>query len=170
MANKKRKAIPADQQSALKKVEAVEPQHVNVEPQAEEVKVEKSLKYFIPIAKANEEKKTVTGVALVPEVTDAQGQIVSEEVIEDTAHKFLAGYNVNTKLGLMHKDFKPRFQLYESYIAPQPLIIGDKAIKKGSWVVVVKVLDSKVWKLVKKGKITGFSIGGTAKVLKLNSD
>lgn len=121
---------------------------------------------FIPIAKVNLEEQTITGVVLQPEIVDAQGDIISAEVIRRAAHRFLANHNRVTKLGLMHKDFKRQFELFESFIAPVDLVIGTKVVKAGSWVIVVHVLIKKIWDQVKGGKLTGFSIGGKAKVSK----
>lgn len=126
--------------------------------------VEKSM--FVDIAKANEEQQTVTGVVLQPEVVDGQGDIMSSEVIRDTAFKFLANFNKKTKLGLQHSSFpKGKLALVESYLAPLDFVLGTKTVKAGSWIMTVKVLDSKLWQKVKDGKITGFSIGGRAKVI-----
>lgn len=124
---------------------------------------------YCPILKANTEKKTVTGVVLQPETVDAQGDIISEDVIEKAAENFLAKFNKATKLGFMHKNFSKKFELLQSFIAPSDIVIGTKLIKKGSWVMKVRVVDSAVWKLVKDGKIRGFSIGGKAKVVKLTA-
>ncbi len=128
---------------------------------------------FVSFAKAIEEEQTVSGIVLKPETTDAQGDIYSPEVIRKAAFDFLSNYNKSTKLGHQHKDFKNwggRFALVESYLAPSDFVLGDKIVKQGSWVMTVKVLDSKIWKMVKDGKITGFSIGGKAKVQKLVAD
>lgn len=125
---------------------------------------------FVDISKANDEQQTVTGVVLQPETIDAHGDIYSAEVVRDAAYKYLANYNRRTKLGRQHKDFKnwtERFALVESYLAPVDLVIGSKTVKAGSWIMTVKVLDAKVWKAVKDGEITGFSIGGKAKVQSL---
>lgn len=124
---------------------------------------------FCPILKANNDKKTVIGVVLQPEVVDAQGDIISEEVIEKAAEDFLARFNKATKLGFMHTNFSKKFELLQSYIAPSDIVIGTTIIKKGSWIMKVRVIDAKVWKLVKEGKVTGFSIGGKARVVKLNA-
>jgi hypothetical protein len=126
--------------------------------------------HFVPLIKKSEEKRTVTGVVLQPEVIDAQGDIMSEEVISQAAHNFLSKYNATvkkaSKLGLMHKFFNVKFELLESWIAPHDVVVNDSQIKKGSWIITVKVLDDKVWKNVKEGKLTGFSIGGKAKVIR----
>jgi hypothetical protein len=128
---------------------------------------------FVEIAKASDEQQTVTGIVLQPEVTDAQGDIYDANVIQAAAFDFLANYNKASKLGHQHNDFKNwegRFALVESYLAPMDFALGTKLVKAGSWVMTVKVLDSKIWKLVKDGKITGFSIGGKATVQKLTKD
>lgn len=127
-----------------------------------------SASLYVPIAKANDEEQTVTGVVLQPEVTDGQGDIYDASVIKDAAYGYLMNYNKSTELGLQHKEFvKGRFALVESYLTPLDIAIGNNVVKQGSWVMTVKVLDPKIWKLVKDGKITGFSIGGKARVQQL---
>lgn len=124
---------------------------------------------FVPLLKANAEEQTVTGVVLQPEVVDAQGDIMSAEVIRKAAHAFLSKYNKATKLGFMHKIFgKYKFELYESWIVPQDVVINGTTIKAGSWLMTVYVGDDKIWKLVKAAKIKGFSIGGKARAKKIN--
>lgn len=159
MAKTKRRAIP----SSEKPVRRTQPVRAMAEPEPENA----NSKIFVPITKASAEEQTVTGVVLQPEVTDAQGDIYSADVIRKAAHKFLSNFNKVTKLGLQHKLFNKKFELVESYIAPQSIVLNGKTIKEGSWIMTVKVLDSKIWKKVKKGEITGFSIGGKAKVRKL---
>ena len=83
----------------------------------------------VDIAKTNGDQQIVTGIVLEPETTDAQGDIYSAEVIEETAHQFLSTYNRKTRLGLQHKSFAPpgsdrRFSIVESYIAPIEFAMG----------------------------------------------
>lgn len=109
------------------------------------------------------EKRLVTGIVLQPEVVDAQNDVISEQEIEQAAHQFLARFNESTKMGLMHKVFgNVGIDLVESWVAPVPLEIGSKRVKKGTWIMTVKVVDDELWKMVKSGKLTGFSIGGVA--------
>jgi len=122
----------------------------------------KKIKLYVPLIKSESEQRTVTGVVLQPEVVDAQGDIIGVEVIKEAAHDFLSKFNKSTGLGYMHEDFDVSFELCQSYIAPQDLIIEGVVVKKGSWVMVVKILDDEIWEKVKDGKIRGFSIGGTA--------
>lgn len=124
---------------------------------------EKSM--YVEIAKANDEQQTVTGIVLQPETTDAQGDIYDADVIRNAAYDFLASYNKTTKLGLQHSTFpKGKMDLVESYLAPIDFVLNTHIVKGGSWVMTVKVLDSKLWAKVKAGTIGGFSIGGKAKV------
>lgn len=121
------------------------------------------------ITKINDEKQIVYGKALVPDKVDSQGDIVSKEDIEEAAHNFLMnlqkayvellykGVNKTnaSQIGYMHRVFKGVGgfgYIVESYIDLE-----------GSWVLAVKVTDSKIWSLIKEGKITGYSIGGTGR-------
>lgn len=154
-----------DLTEAKAKVEVEVKPDGEVEIEVENGDTQKSL--YIPIAKLDNELREVTGVVLQPEVTDAQGDIMSEEVIAKAAGDFLAGFNKTSTLGLMHKEFNKRFELRQSFIAPSDMVIANKTVRKGSWVMVVRVKEATIWKAVKDGKITGFSIGGKAKAQKL---
>jgi site-specific DNA-adenine methylase len=111
------------------------------------------------------EKRLVTGIALEPNETDAQGDWIKAEAIEKTAHDFLRNYNKTTGMGLMHKAFGDiGIELVESSIAPFDYKVGVKPVKKGSWVVTVHVSSDKRWEEVKNGTLTGFSVGGLATV------
>lgn len=124
----------------------------------------------VEIRKADTAKRLVYGVVLEPNVVDAQGEWERPETIERTAHKYLASYNETTGLGVQHSVFGDiGADIVESYIAPQDLdfdgeLEGDRIIRKGSWVMVVKVNDDDLWRGVQDGSITGFSIGGSAMV------
>lgn len=165
------KANPASLgESGIKELTDPDEKKKLAQEKAEKTEESVAKRYFVPITKANAEEQTITGVVLVPEVVDAQGDIISSEVIRKAAHNFLAGYNSTTKLGLMHKDFRPQFELYESYIVPIDTVVGKEIVTAGSWIIVIHVLEKKVWDQVKSGKLTGFSIGGKAKVAKIKPD
>jgi len=117
-------------------------------------KVEKT--YFVPFAKADEEKRLVYGVVLEPDTIDAQGDQVSADEIERAAHDFLERSRV---LGEGHVR-RARAQVQESYIAQQDFDLGDQLVAEGSWVLCVRVDDPNLWRKVSRGEVTGFSIGG----------
>jgi len=51
----------------------------------------------------------------------------------------------------------------ESYLAPTDFSVGELAVKKGTWLLAVRVLSDELWERVKSGDLTGFSIGGSAR-------
>lgn len=121
-----------------------------------------------PIVKADNEERLVTGIVLIPETTDAQGDIYSSDVIKDAAHNFLALYNKKTQLGLQHEIFGTEgIELVESWIAPVDMTVNGRDIKAGTWMMTVRVKNDVVWNKIKAGLIRGFSIGGMAKVQRL---
>lgn len=114
----------------------------------------------IPIHKMDGEKRLVGGVVYEPDTVDAQGDSASEEEIQKAAHNFM----IDSKtVGIMHKeDAGPRAKIVESYITPNRMQVGSQFVKRGTWIMVVKILDDGLWDLVKNDKITGFSMGGRA--------
>jgi len=122
--------------------------------------------WTMPIIKRDDEERIVTGIVLEPDTVDAQGDIVSPDTIKEAAYSFLKRYNKKTQLGIMHKMFgNLGISLVESWVAKTDQAMNDKHIKKGSWLMSIRVDDNeKLWEKCKRGEITGFSIGGTAKV------
>ncbi len=116
---------------------------------------------FIRISKLAPKKQIAYGVVLEPETEDLQGDSISEEEIEKTAHGYLENArNVHER----HRSKTEAFPV-ESYIAPQDLIFrggphGDQHVLKGSWVLGVKVNDPEVWRKIETGEYNGFSVGG----------
>ena len=53
--------------------------------------------------------------------------------------------------------------MLESYLAPTDFTIGELAVRKGTWLLAVRVLSDELWERVKSGDLTGFSIGGSAR-------
>ena len=114
------------------------------------------------LAKAadDSDERFVLGVVLEPDTVDAQQDIYDAPTIRKAAHLYMERYQ---NMGLQHKELvNDRVILLESYIAPVDMTIGGQAVKAGSWVMGVRFDDAELWKGVKSGKITGFSIGGYA--------
>jgi len=115
-----------------------------------------------PILKAEEgEERYVLGIVLEPETVDAQGDIYSAAEIRKAAHRFMEEFG---GLGLQHQvRVNGRVKVLESYLAPQDLDIDGTAVKGGTWLLAVRVLDDELWSMVREGQLTGLSIGGTAR-------
>ena len=107
------------------------------------------------------DERYVLGIVLEPEVVDAQGDIYSTEEIRAAAHRFMEEFG---GLGLMHRlRVNDQVKVLESYLAPTDFTIGDITVRKGTWMLAVRVLSDELWDRVKNGDLTGFSIGGSAR-------
>lgn len=110
---------------------------------------------------ADTDERFVLGIVLEPDTVDAQNDIYSAEEVRSAAHKFMERFQ---NIGHMHKDLiNSKAKILESFLAPVDFAVGDQQVKKGTWVMATRVSDDKLWKAVKSGELTGYSIGGSAK-------
>lgn len=108
------------------------------------------------------EERIVFGVVLVPNDTDAQGDIYTHEEVRKAAFGYMernAG-----RMKLMHKGetLENRVCLLESYCSQKEMSFGDEVFPEGTWFMTSRIIDDGLWSEVKKGSFTGYSIGGTA--------
>lgn len=102
------------------------------------------------------EKQLIYGIVYSPDKLDADGEFMSADDIEKAAHGFLAEFrNIDGEHDFVTKCGVP----VESYIVPEEMTIGERVVKKGSWLLVVKATND-AWESVKKGEFTGFSLAG----------
>lgn len=120
-----------------------------------------SFELEVEFAKTDDEKQIVVGVVLEPDEIDTQGDIITLDEIEKAAHEFLIKSRV---VGKQHETVADA-EIVESYLVPEDLTIGVEKVKKGTWVMAVKVHSDELWQEVKDGKFSGFSIGGKGKRL-----
>ncbi|MBN2196397.1 MAG: DNA adenine methylase [Polyangiaceae bacterium] len=107
------------------------------------------------------DERYVLGIVLEPEVVDAQGDIYSVDEIRAAAHRFMEEFG---GLGLMHRlRVNGQVKVLESYLAPTDFALGELTVRKGTWLLAVRVLSDELWDRVKSGELTGFSIGGSAR-------
>ncbi len=107
------------------------------------------------------DERYVLGIVLEPEVIDAQGDIYSADEIREAAHRFMEEFG---GLGLMHRlRVNDEVKVLESFLAPTDFALGDTSVRKGTWLLAVRVLGDELWEKVKSGELTGFSIGGSAR-------
>lgn len=119
--------------------------------------VNKQVDLFVKSA----EERLVYGIVYEPNTLDAHGEYMTAEDIEKAAHYFMQEAR---KIDKQH-DYKEGYgEVVESYIAPADMNINGQTVKKGSWVLVTKASEA-VWKDIKAGKITGYSMAGTAERL-----
>lgn len=91
-------------------------------------------------------------------VTDHQGDIIETAELVKMAHKF----NTDVRIGKAMHDGEPVAELVESMVFT-PDVQKALGIDLGlvGWWGVFKVNDPEVWKRVKSGELSAFSIGGT---------
>lgn len=104
-------------------------------------------------------KRLVYGVVYEPDVVDLHGDYTTAEEIEKAAHTYLREYRL---VGDQHVELADA-EVVESFIAPVDYTAPDGTqVRKGSWVMGVKVHSDALWAEIEKGAYTGFSIGGQA--------
>jgi hypothetical protein len=122
----------------------------------------------LPVTKAvNEELKQATFVVMVPDEVDAHGDVTSEEEVRKACHNF----NKHCmKANLFHLVQTDSFEFCESYCCPTDFMLGDKLVKKGTWLATIQSKDDSLWELIKSGDINGLSIGALASVETIEED
>jgi len=69
-------------------------------------------------------------------------------------------------LGVMHRlRVNGQVKILESFLAPVDFSVGDVRVRKGTWLLAVRVISAELWEQVKEGTLGGFSIGGSARRL-----
>ena len=111
----------------------------------------------IPILKVDDEKRIVTGIVYEPDVLDAHKEFMTAEEIEKSAHQFLKDYR---NIDKQHDFVAGQADVVESWVAKEAGKLGDQDIVKGTWLISVHVDDDDTWGEIKKGELTGFSMGG----------
>lgn len=123
----------------------------------------------------NDEKRIVTGVALIPGQKvyrrDENGReyyiTCTKEAVERIAIKFFADHNT-TNVNLQHEFNVDGCVYFESYLTNKergiyPSEFGE--LPDGTWIVSCKIINDGVWKLIKEGVLRGFSIEGQLNVV-----
>ncbi|HFK1428021.1 MULTISPECIES: XkdF-like putative serine protease domain-containing protein [Bacillus] len=112
----------------------------------------------------DEEQKLVYGIVYSPgsaddpNTHDAHGDFMTAEEIEKSAHNFIAKYR---NIDAQHDFNAGAGEVVESYVAPVDMEINGETITKGTWILVTKATDE-IWKDIKDGKMTGYSLAGVA--------
>lgn len=126
----------------------------------------KGMHYQIQKA-TNDELMQATFVVMVPDEVDLHGDTTTEEEVRKACFNF---NKFCMKANLLHRVMTDSFEFAESYIAPTDFILGEKFVKKGTWLCTVQCLDDNLWELIKSGKINGVSIGAMARVEDLEEE
>lgn len=121
--------------------------------------IEKDIE-IIPVEKQGDEH-IVMGIVYEPDTVDAQNDKANADEIKKAAYEFME--DVQT-FKVMHRGSRVKVKILENYIAPIDFKVNNKQVKKGSWVLVTRILDEKLWNDIKAGNLTGYSMAGYARV------
>lgn len=108
--------------------------------------------------KSDAKKQIVFAEVYAPNVLDTDGDFMTAEDIETMAYSFMKSLKLKN-VDLQHNNQLQDACIVESFIARE----GDTDFIPGSWVVGVHIADPKVWDMVEKGEVNGFSMETWAK-------
>ena len=126
---------------------------------------------FVSLAKIDEDKRTLVGVALIPEkqiprYSEEEGEYLvffSKETIEKAQELFMNSLK-NNNATLEHKEDIDGVSVIETWIKEdkndKSNLYGFSDVPVGSWFVKMKIYNDEVWKEVKENKLRGYSIEG----------
>lgn len=160
------KIDPTDQITGMDAISLVECPAVEVDFLKFSKEEPKSLQF------ANEEKRIITGVALLADTpiyrVKPDGEeyyvVFDRETIEQLVTKY-SKYMFNNFVNIEHSDqhFVDGMYMIESYLKNSErgiVPVEFSEIPDGSWIVSYKVDNIDVWEKIKSGEVKGFSIQG----------
>lgn len=113
------------------------------------------------IVKTDDDNHYVTGIVYEPLTEDAHGDFMSEDEVTKAAYWFAKNGNGSD---LQHSfTAESGVTVVENWIAKSDFKIGNESIKKGTWLITTEITDEAIWEKIKKGEITGYSMGGKGK-------
>jgi len=122
------------------------------------LKLEK-LERELTLIKGNAAQQIVFGIVYEPDEVDAQGDTTTANEIEKACYYFMEN---SQTFKVSHRGEPVKVQVLENYIAPVDFVVGGRPVKKGSWLLTVRVLDKVVWNRIESGDLQGYSLAGYA--------
>lgn len=121
---------------------------------------------WVEFKAADEDRQVATGVVMVPDKVDLQGDFAREATLRDFSEGFMAGLtNGDGEVaggGVMHAVWPDdHVTLAENVILDESRTINGTDVPAGSWVQSWKFEDGELWSLVRDEILAGYSIGAT---------
>lgn len=131
----------------------------------------KGVTFSVPIIKVMEDgdQRIAFGPVLIPldeDEGDGQKETYDEEAVEFACHYWMESWQVMTEMHTEELEDK-QFSILECYIAPVEFELNGHTIKKGTWLLMVRIVDDDIWQKIKDGELNAFSIGGVATATQL---
>jgi len=142
-----------------------------------ELRKEKEIMSFDNIELEPIRKDEITGIVLQPNIADGQNQVANEQEIDEACLLWNEAFE---HLTIQHRDktgalidleeltnpdtfkncFDQDFEILSSFTTDSQSVLNGESIPTGSWLLTLKVLNPKIFQLIREGKLTGYSIGG----------
>jgi hypothetical protein len=130
--------------------------------QSEVTKAEDIAQIEVVELSKSEEQRLAWIVVMKPDFVDHEGHWADEESIMRICHKYMLK---GCPVWLEHQvDISDRVDIVQNYTLLADLQMGDRLIKKGSWIIVAHCHDREVWSWFKTQKVTGGSVRGMAEL------
>ena len=126
---------------------------------------------FIHVSKGEDERicSAVVLQGTPPELmdnpyVDTQGEFYSMAAVQKAAINLMEK-NERVCFDVMHSEGRCFFfDVLESFVADEDMLKWGTLVKKGAWVMTIRVNSERVWKQIKDGTLNAFSVAGTAEV------
>ncbi|TET73899.1 MAG: hypothetical protein E3J56_03385, partial [Candidatus Aminicenantes bacterium] len=84
--------------------------------------------------------------------------------IEKALTSFMKRYATDTKrIKINHKGKRYFFPIIESFIPEEDIVKGGDVIPAGAWWLMIHISNDKIWEMVERRELEGFSMGGQSK-------
>lgn len=115
----------------------------------------------VDFAAKDDEQQVATGIVMVPDVVDLQGDYATDETISRFADQFAAFIDAGeAEGGVMHAVWPTdHITLDDNQVLEDATEIGGRTAPAGAWVQSWKFEDTELWALVSDGILEGYSIG-----------
>ncbi|MFC7044291.1 XkdF-like putative serine protease domain-containing protein [Halobacteriaceae archaeon GCM10025711] len=114
----------------------------------------------VEFKEADDARQIATGVVMVPNKVDLQGDFERPDTIRDLAEGFMTRLSSgDSEGGIMHAAFPGHSTLVENSVLDQSREIGGREYPAGTWTQSWKFTDNELWTLVRDGILSGYSIG-----------
>ena len=100
---------------------------------------------------------TVTSIVLEPDVPGPDGEWYTKETIRKASFDFM---QMGQTIKLQHSGYTYEAPIVENYLAPTNLTLGNQSVPEGTWVMTLRIQSEPIWVAIKRGNLTGLSIGG----------
>lgn len=116
-----------------------------------------------PIVGKSAAKRIAWAAVLVPGEADSDGDVVSKEKVEETAHSWLSKYG-NVDLQHTMNNVATPVESYITHEDREVVVKGEKVVlPKGTWILASRIDDEDTWDAVMSGDLSGYSIMGVKK-------